>query len=69
MKLPPLRTGTCLIGNHRYPAIVGKVQGRTREMFVCGLHVDRFLGALPPAELRQSCSRTDQHPGGRRIAL
>ena len=53
MKLPPLRTGTCLIGKHRYPAIVGKVQGRTREMFVCGLHVERFLGGLPPEALRQ----------------
>lgn len=53
MTLPPLRAGSCRIGDRRYPTIVGKVQGRTRELFVCVLHVDRFIGTLPPAELWQ----------------
>ena len=53
MTLPPLRTGSCLIGGRRYPAIVGAAKGMTLELFVCGVHVDRFLRTLPPEELRQ----------------
>jgi hypothetical protein len=52
MTLPPLRVGSALIGSRRYPAIVGKVKGRAREIFVCGVHIDRFLPRIPDAELR-----------------
>jgi hypothetical protein len=53
MTLPPLRTGSCVIGSRRYPVIVGEAKGMIPELFVCGLHVDRFIRTLPPAELRQ----------------
>jgi hypothetical protein len=52
-KLPSLRTGICTIGQLRFPAIVGKVEGETREIFICGVHLDRFIGTLPPPELWQ----------------
>jgi hypothetical protein len=52
MNLPPLRTGSCRIGSHWYPAVIGRTEGlATPELFVCGSHIDRFVKALPPAEL------------------
>jgi hypothetical protein len=57
MTLPPLRTGSCIIGRRRYPAIIGEAKGTTLELFVCGLHVDRFIRTLPPAELREFLQR------------
>ena len=53
MTIPPLRTGSCVIGGRRYLAIVGEAKGMTLELFVCGIHVDRFIKTLPPAELGQ----------------
>lgn len=49
----PIRSGIATIDGKDYPAMVGEVAGDEREIFVCGLHIDRFLGTLPPA----SCLR------------
>lgn len=51
MTLPPLRTGLCTIAGCRYPVIVGKTEGETREIFICGVHIDRFCNQLPDGGL------------------
>jgi len=51
MSYPPLRVGTVTLGKSTYPAIVGKTKGGTREIFVCGEHIDRFLRRFRVDEL------------------
>lgn len=54
MTLPPLRTGLCTIAGYRYPVIVGKTEGATREIFICGIHIDRFCEQILDGELPEA---------------
>lgn len=51
MTLPPLRLASATVCGRRYPAIVGLVRGKRREIFICGEHIDRFLRRLSASEL------------------
>lgn len=62
MTLPPLRLASATACGRRYPAIVGLVRGKRREIFICGEHIDRFLRRFCDDELAGIASvRIDAH--------